>query len=117
MFLVGKDSILVVDTGFDAPAGEKLLTAIRSISPLPVRYIVNTHYHRDHQAANGIVGAQADVISTAWTRNRTIDFLQHDLPRLEQQLTGPARESLLGVRYRPATITTNNADIYSIADL
>ncbi len=112
VFLVGNDSILVVDTGFDAPAGEKLLAAIRAISPLPVRYIINTHYHRDHQAANGIVGPQAEVISTAWTRDRTVDFLQHDLPRLQQQLTGDARESLAGVRYRTATITTNKADIY-----
>lgn len=112
VFLVASDGVLVVDTGFDALAGEKLLAAIRAISPLPVRYIVNTHYHRDHQAANGIVGPQAEVFSTAWTRKRTLDFLHNDLPRLEQQLTGDARESWRTVRYRAATITTDNADIY-----
>ena len=96
VFLVGSDRILVVDTGFDAAAGEKLLRAISAISALPVRYIVNTHYHRDHQAANGIVGPQADIFSTASTRARTLELLQRDH----------------GVGYRAATITTDKAEIY-----
>lgn len=112
VFLIGKDSILVVDTGFDRLAGEKLLTAIRAISPLPVRYIINTHYHRDHQAANGIVGPQADVIATAFTRTATLSFLEKDMPRLKQHLTGEALASLKSVEYRVATITTEKADIY-----
>lgn len=112
VFLVGKDAILVVDTGFDRAAGEKVLAAIRAISPLPVRYIINTHYHRDHQAANGIVGPQAVVISTAFTRTATLSFLANDLPRLKQRLTGDARASLDSVAYRVATITTDKADIY-----
>lgn len=110
VFLVGNDSILVVDTGFDISAGEKLLSAMRAISPLPVRYIVNTHYHRDHQAANGIVGPQADVFSTAWTRDRTLSFLQHAPSR--EAGDNNASDSLKNVSYRPATITTDKADIY-----
>ena len=58
-FLVGKDGILVVDTGVDAKEGGKLLTAIRSVSNLPVKYIVNTHYHPDHQGGNSVVGPAA----------------------------------------------------------
>jgi glyoxylase-like metal-dependent hydrolase (beta-lactamase superfamily II) len=112
VFLVGKDEILVVDTGFDGAAGEKLLAAIREVSLLPVRYIINTHYHRDHQAANGIVGPQATVISTSYTRDRTIAFLEHDLPRIRQQLTGEALQSLQTVAFRAATIATNDADIF-----
>lgn len=104
-FLVGSRGILVVDTGFDARAGDKLLRAIRKISDLPVRYIVNTHYHRDHQAADGIVGPKALVITTAWTRQRTRDFLKEDFPRLEHRLTGEALKSLHSTRYRLADIT------------
>jgi cyclase len=98
VFLVGQDAILVVDTGFDIRAGENLLSAIRAVSKLPVKYIVNTHYHRDHQAANGLIGPQSEVLTTAFTRQRTLDFLKRP----------PA-----GTDFRAATITiTDAADIY-----
>src|SRR2546426_2154701 len=82
-FLIGPDAILVVDTGFDGPEARKLLAEIRKISPLPVRYIINTHDHRDHQAGNGIIGPDATIITTEWTRGRTLNSIAN-LPRQEQ---------------------------------
>ncbi|HET7439801.1 MAG TPA: MBL fold metallo-hydrolase [Terriglobales bacterium] len=75
-FLVGTDGILVVDTGIDAKEGGKLLQKIRSVSDLPVKFIVNTHYHPDHQGGNATVGPAATVISTRWTRDRTLALMQ-----------------------------------------
>jgi len=98
VFLVGKEAILVVDTGFDVTEGKKLLSAIGSVSALPVRYIVNTHYHRDHQAANGIIGPASEVVSTVFTRERTMAMISQHLP---------------DVSFRPAMIAiTDAADIY-----
>jgi cyclase len=90
-FLVGSKGILVVDTGLDATEGGKLLQAIRKISDLPVQYIVNTHYHPDHQGGNATVGPSAVVISTDWTRERTLAVLQ----------SASAKRSL----FRPAGVT------------
>ena len=70
-FLVGRHGILVVDTGLNSVEGQKLLADIRSVSPLPVQFIVNTHYHPDHQGGNGVVGPDAIVISSPFTRERT----------------------------------------------
>ena len=75
-FLVGSKGILVVDTGVDAKEAGKLLKAIRDVSPLPVLFVVNTHYHRDHQGGNTVVGPLAVVISTHWTRERTLSVMQ-----------------------------------------
>jgi len=88
-FLIGNKGILVVDTGFDATEGTKLLQAIRSVSSLPVEYIVNTHYHRDHQGGNSVVGPSAIVISTDWTRERTLVVIQASPPQ-ERSLYQPA---------------------------
>jgi cyclase len=44
---VGTDGIIMVDTQF-APLSEKIKAAIKAISPLPIKYIVNTHFHGDH---------------------------------------------------------------------
>jgi cyclase len=71
-FLVGDRGILVVDTGLNATEGRKLLAEIRKVSGLPVRWIVNTHYHPDHRGGNGIVGPDAVIISTVFTREQAL---------------------------------------------
>jgi glyoxylase-like metal-dependent hydrolase (beta-lactamase superfamily II) len=48
---VGSDGIIMVDGQF-APLSEKIKAAIRAISPLPIKYLVNTHYHGDHTGGN-----------------------------------------------------------------
>jgi glyoxylase-like metal-dependent hydrolase (beta-lactamase superfamily II) len=48
---VGTDGIIMVDTQF-APLSEKIKAAIKEISPLPIKYIVNTHFHGDHTGGN-----------------------------------------------------------------
>lgn len=72
-FLVGENGILVVDTGLNAREGHKLLDEIRKVSPLPVRWIVNTHYHPDHRGGNIAVGPDAVIISTDFTRQRVLN--------------------------------------------
>jgi cyclase len=66
-FLVTNQGIVVVDTGLNQQEGRKLLAEIRKISWLPVRYIVNTHYHPDHRGGNSVVGPDATIISTVFT--------------------------------------------------
>ena len=75
-FLIGQTGILVVDTGLNATEGTKLLGAIRQVSNLPVKFIINTHYHPDHQGGNAVVGPDAVVISTDFTRHRTLALMQ-----------------------------------------
>jgi glyoxylase-like metal-dependent hydrolase (beta-lactamase superfamily II) len=48
---VGKDGVLLVDAEY-AQLSAKILAAIRKISDVPLRYIVNTHYHADHTSGN-----------------------------------------------------------------
>ncbi len=69
-FLLSDRGILVVDTGLNAEEGRRLLAEIRKVSPAPVRWIVNTHYHPDHRGGNSVVGANATIISTEYTRER-----------------------------------------------
>jgi cyclase len=69
-FLISEKGILVVDTGLNSEEGRKLLAEIRKVSAAPVRWIVNTHYHQDHRGGNEIVGPDATIITTAYTRKR-----------------------------------------------
>jgi cyclase len=49
--LAGPDGVLMVDAQY-AELGDKVLAAIRRISSAPIRFLVNTHIHRDHTAGN-----------------------------------------------------------------
>ncbi len=48
---VGKDGAYVIDDQF-APLSDKILAAVKTITPNPVRFVVNTHVHGDHVGGN-----------------------------------------------------------------
>ena len=47
----GPDGNFLVDSMY-APMHQKIVDAIRKLSPGPIRYLVNTHLHGDHTAGN-----------------------------------------------------------------
>ena len=61
-FVVGEDGVAVIDTFEDPSAAKELLTEIRQITPLPIRYVVNTHYHLDHVNGNDVFAAAGATI-------------------------------------------------------
>jgi len=52
--VIGDDGVLVVDSFVSREAARALLGEIRKLTPLPVRFVVNTHYHLDHVAGNAV---------------------------------------------------------------
>jgi glyoxylase-like metal-dependent hydrolase (beta-lactamase superfamily II) len=48
---VGADGIIMVDAQY-AQLSDKIKAAIKAISPLPIKYIINTHFHGDHTGGN-----------------------------------------------------------------
>jgi cyclase len=49
--LAGPDGVFMVDTQF-APLTDKIVAAVKQVTPSPIRFIVNTHVHPDHTGGN-----------------------------------------------------------------
>jgi cyclase len=53
-FVIGDDVVAVIDSFQKADAAKSLLAEIRKMTQLPVKYVINTHYHIDHVTGNGV---------------------------------------------------------------
>jgi len=49
-FIVGEESVAVIDPGGSPAFGAKLREAMRAVTDLPVDYLILTHFHPDHVA-------------------------------------------------------------------
>ena len=78
-FVVGDNGVAVIDTLQDPEAARALLAEIRKITQLPIRYVVNTHYHIDHVNGNDVfAGAGAMIVAhrhvRTWMRSENLKF-------------------------------------------
>jgi cyclase len=78
-FVVGDGGVAVIDTFENETAAKALLAQIRSLTHLPIKFVVNTHYHLDHVAGNRVFAQQGAVIVghhslRAWIHTENLKF-------------------------------------------
>ncbi len=78
-FIIGSDGVAVVDTFENSDAAKALLAAIRERTKLPIRFVINTHYHLDHVTGNQVFSdAGAEIIAQknvhAWIHKDNYKF-------------------------------------------
>lgn len=75
--IVGDGGVVVVDPGQFPTLARRQIAEIRRITDQPVRFVVNTHWHWDHNLANAEYRAAfpgVTVVSTNFTREFIRDF-------------------------------------------
>ena len=57
-FVVGEEGVLIFDTFFTPAALEELILEIQTLTKLPIKFAVNSHYHLDHTGGNQVLVAR-----------------------------------------------------------
>ena len=72
-FLVGQRGVISIDTCATVRRTRAYLDAIRTVTPQPVRTVVNTHHHGDHTFGNFLF-AGATIVGHEATRAGVLDW-------------------------------------------
>ena len=75
----GDDGVFLIDDQY-APLTDKIVTAIRTLSNHPIRFLVNTHMHPDHTGGNENFGRMGTMI------------FGHDNVRTQMEIAGYAEQ-------------------------
>lgn len=66
--IVNADEVMIVDSHASPAAAWALMEELKAITPKPVRFVVNTHFHWDHAHGNQIYGPGVEIIGHEFTR-------------------------------------------------
>jgi len=95
--VIGDREVLVVDTGTSPAAARALVEDLKLITALPVRYVVNTHFHYDHVNGNQVFAGRATIIGHEYVKYaiENLDVLHREPYQTSQLSNVPLRiESL-----------------------
>lgn len=68
--IVNDEDVMLVDPGISAAAATTFLADVKTLTPKPVKYVVDTHYHYDHAFGNQVFGPDVTIIGHNTTRRR-----------------------------------------------
>jgi glyoxylase-like metal-dependent hydrolase (beta-lactamase superfamily II) len=87
------DAVLVVDTHSKPSAARALIEQIKKLTPKPVKFVVNTHFHWDHYQGNEAYPsswpAGVEIISSEATRE---NIERIGIPRVKNEIVSMPQE-------------------------
>jgi cyclase len=96
--IVNDDDVVIVDDHVSPAAAWVLLDEVKRLTPKPVRYVINTHFHFDHAHGNQVFGPGVDIIGHEFTRQMLAGGKTLQMPLYKGYIDGmPAQiENLRG---------------------
>jgi glyoxylase-like metal-dependent hydrolase (beta-lactamase superfamily II) len=111
----GADGLLVVDTRESHARARELLDEVRRLSPLPVRWVVNTHWHFDHTFGNAVLAGAPDR-AALWGHVTVPAALERDGPGRLERLAAERPEEAAEVELTPPDHLVEVADVIDLGD-
>lgn len=100
----GDRDVLVVDSHVTPAGAWALQEELKAVTPKPIRWVVNSHYHFDHSHGNQIYGPEVQIIGHDFTRAQMVAGKSMDSPAREF-FTGTVPNSIKTLEGRLAAAT------------
>ena len=104
----GVDGNIIVDDQF-APLTDRIVAAVASVDPDPVRFVINTHWHFDHTGGNENFGKRGAVI-IAHDNVRARMSTEQFLAALNQKVPPSPKDALPVVTFAEGVTLHLNGD-------
>ena len=108
-FIVNRDDVVVVDTHLRPSWARETIAEIKKVTDKPVRYVINTHWHRDHVQGNqayiaafgpGVTIVQQDFARQDQIKNQPVEIVTRapeEVARLEKLLANGKNDKGVGL--------------------
>lgn len=111
---VGTDAAIVVDTK-TPPYAPLLLQKVASLSSMPVKYVINTHFHIDHTGANEAFAQKgAMIVSTESAAKRMAQPLVNARGGITPPLSDDALPKITFTGQKTISIPGQTAELVSV---
>lgn len=104
----GDRDVLVVDSHVTPGGAWALREELKAITPKPIRWVVNSHYHFDHSHGNQIYGPDVEIIGHDFARAQILAGKSQDSPAREFYV-GNTPQTVKGLEGRLAAATDAKA--------
>jgi cyclase len=90
-FVIGDDGVAVIDTFENPDAAMQMLAEIRKLTTLPVKFVINTHYHIDHVAGNAVFQKAGAIVFAhrnvrTWIHTENLKFFGKNIKPEEKSM-------------------------------
>jgi cyclase len=108
-FVIGDDGVAVIDTFEHEEAAQALLAEIRKKTSLPIKFVINTHYHLDHVAGNRVFAKAGAVVMAqrnvrGWIHTENLKFFGNNIK--------PAQKAMVEDYFAPELVYDSGVTLY-----
>jgi cyclase len=108
-FVIGDTGVAVFDSFVSEEGAVQLLAEIRKRTPLPVKFVINSHYHADHVAGNRVF-AQSGAVVVAQRHVREW-IVPENLRMMGKEIKPELKAFIEGIAL-PALLYDGEVDLY-----
>ena len=104
--VVTQEGVVLIDSGHNPTDSLQILDAVKKISPLPIRFLIDTEPHPDHTTGHFVFSPPATVIAHAGATDSMINREKETPGRIEKLAAASPemRKALEGYRFVPPHI-------------